>query len=1659
MSTLDSTAQGVSPGISQAATLLDRARLLAQTGRYLDLQPLLPALQSDGSVEAMTLAARAMGHLGARRDSCAQALKLWRAHRSHGEAMTEMLRTVAHRRNAYRAWKLMHTLRFPATASDAMAADWYSLCAHILGSVRDFEQAESFFAKALERAPQDPWIQVEWAYVCEQRDRYDDAVAHAEKSLQLLPGYRAGVQALSHFYSLVGREDEALAMLVRASEEMQSTSICTQLLDLQIEHNAYEQAQNTLAMAERFSPLAEKSLTAWFAARRADIALALGRHDDARASALEVGGTYYERLAARLAAGATPARRVELPVGFVRQHHQTCAPATLATLSRYWGREDAEHLEIAEQICYDGTPNHSERRWAEEQGFAALEFTVDWDTATALLDAGVPFTLTTVYTASAHLQAVIGYDALRRTLLIRDPSKRTFNEFEADALFEAHRSTGPRGMLLLPRERVDRIAGIALPDAALWDGYHQVMHALSRHQRHDAEKALQQMQAQQAAHRLTLQAQRAMMAYDGDRQGEFTLTEELLLQFPDDMNLKLAKAYLLCIVGSRAQQETWWQQFATAPHADPVAVARYADFLAEDGREHATAQRLYARALTLNPVHAASWSGLASLTWQHGERKMAQQLFHVAACLGETQEHFAEGYFRACRFLGETDDGIAFLQQRVDVLGTRSAAPVITLFDQLDGVDRTTEAFALLSEALQRRPDDADLLLFAAESQMRYGRHAEALALLGRAEPSANRVRWLRHKARWLRENGEPVQALALAREACALEPLDVGLHSLVASLLSQCEGRALALAHLRHAAQAHPHHQELQRVFVGWLGIDEHDEAIQVLSHMLAVNPKHAWAQRELAYKLTQQQRFDEAWACAETALTLAPHQTTTHSTLADVCLRQGRLEEAREHLRRAIVLSVDNDYAIQALVNLETSLDGRRSALAFVQGELLRQVTLGDGLLTFQETAQHVLEPAELRTMLEDMLSARGDLWQAWTALSVQMIREGAFREANELLDRAIDRFPLLPRFHLEKARAQALLDDREAARASLDLALQISPAWQRAVRLYVDTVMDEGHGFERALSVLDKALHRLPEDAELHALRGWVHRRMANNGAALAELREALQLDPSMRWAWSLFDEISREGGDPQAARQLSEHLTEKHPGNVSAWLRRADHAADTEQALAAADRALALEPRNEAAFAARLHILYQAARHDQLQAMLEGAPWPEGLPAGIAIYKARLARAQGRHDDATDMVRALLERDGNNHALWQELADWSDEKDMHDSYVNAAENMVRLAPNHAVSHGYLGHAHQKAQRLDDAVRHFTRAVALDPAYAFAGVRLADLQLDARQWEAARATLHTLRLHHPTPSVALRELRLAAGQEDEASAALKLAEVVRMRTVVDALAEEALKHIEAAGWEAMALRVIQQTIAKGPCARPAVGYWIDRQGKGWRLPGAFYRDIRRGLAQDPSHSLKSDFLALLGRMKEGQLMRRFVAEYKNVLRADLECWGMVGYVYLSLDQPLKVVHWMSDWRSRPDAPAWALDNLALAYRRVGRDNEAREVTDQSLKEDPSNPDARTWVAMDATLAGQFDDAASLLSGIDTSSVRDYYRHLLTTLQAYLDAVQAGDSRVALGRFAMLRGEAKDHAVLKRLRRTLSARLLASHTPTWLRPWRWLQFVSGMA
>lgn len=1631
---------------------LPTVQQLMERGLYLNAREWLDALEADPRVEARLTAVRLSWHLGARRRAMARSLATWRRHRDDAAACIEMLRTVASHRGPYRAWQWLARHGLPATATPAQRAEWHSFQAGILGTLRDFAEAQRHYRLAVELDPDEAWTQVEWAHVCEQRDEYEQALAHARKALDLKPGYRPAVQAVAHYCTLLGRDDEALALLAAQVRGTQAASLAMPLFELQFERGLLVDALHTLDRCRRYLVLADRDMAMWLRARRADLLLRMGCLDEARELARAVGTPFHDGLADRLAAGTGQPRRVELPVGFVRQHFNTCAPATLSAISRYWGRP-ARHLEIAEAICYDGTPHHSERRWAEEQGFRAIEFTVDWDVSRALIDAGVPFTLTTVGTQSAHLQAVIGYDELRESLLIRDPFKRTHGEFDARALFESHRPHGPRGMVLLPPEAFHRVAAIELPEQRLWDASHAFMLALVSHDRARAAEHASQLERLAPGHRLAVGARRTLAGYDGNEAELLALTEQLLQAFPDEPNLMLSKAASMSLLASREECAQWWRSVRDSALADVVVAVRHAQFMAEDLREHEAVRRLLVRTLCVHPTDAAAWITMAGVLWQAGARDEALAHYRIGTCLQPTHEGYAESYMRAAHALGRTHEGLQHLEQRAEQWRHRAAGPTLTLFVQLEALDRTGEAFDRLQHALAARSDDPDLLMFAAEAHLRYGHAERSDECLARAESRARRPTWLRLQALRSREQGDVERALALAREACEAEPLNVDLHRLVADLLMQGAGRDEALAHLRAVAARHAHHFELHRLLYAWCCDADPEAAVEVLHGMLAHSPHSAWTRRELAIRLALLRRYDDALAQAEAALAMAPRHSESHSTLAFVHLRQGRDEDARRHLESAVALSVDNDYAVRTLIELAPQLSARERALAFVRGELLTQVTLGDGLLAFQECARAIMPAEALLAMLSDMHRQRPELWQAWIALASQLARMQRHDQAMALLDEAARRFALLPRVQLEQAGSLLATGQRDAARECLRRALQINPAWHAAVRMYVDSVLDEGTGFERAMQVLEPALRRVPDNADLRALRGWVRWRAGAHDEALADLQAAVLLQPSLHWGWEALARCARELGRPALPVEVAEAVCRQRPGDPVAWLRQAEHVQGLDDALRAIDRGLALDPRHQGLHEARLRLLLAAGRHDEVVRHVDGSPWGEAPPAAVAVYKARVAMAQGRHDDAAAALTALLQRDGSDAALWRELADLHDRRDQLQSYVDAARHLVRLAPLAALSHAYLGHALLRCGEAEPATTALEQALRLDPSYAFAGLHLVDLYLQSARGADAHAVLETLARHDRSVPVMLRQLRVAVASGRQAEALSAWDALLAVAELAQPVCEAAWDELRGAGWHQAALARIEAAIGAGACATVAARIWLQHVPAG-RLPGARARRVRRQLASDPGHALKRAQLHMLAESGDRAGLKRFMRAQRPVLWRDDRCWGLVGYALVSCQQYRAAVDWMADADHRAATPSWVRVNRCLALRQLGQVARAREEVSRLLADERDQPEALAWMAVDTALSGSPAEVGAVLDRVDAADVDAYYRRLLLAARACADALAAGDSRVALERFSAVRQGCGQDRATRRVLAGLSRRLVRECTPAWLRPWRALQF-----
>ncbi len=510
------TAAGTAARHADAAARRSRALLLAgKQGRRGQLLDALQTLRQAGSLrnwsgEERVDVAWIIRELGAPR------LAVWHILKAYREAPQSLAV-----RNAYASEMLtdrgpLETLEFlqahPRPTDGERTLErlhWMWLFAIAYVTLRDFSAASRCIEQMEAVGKRADIVWFVRAQLLERQDRYDAALQAVDRAIALKDGRRP-IQYKSHLLTLRGRDDEAYALLQAADARMQVGGFAWQMALIDYERRDYAACQRMLQRFEALTPLRERSFGDLFLLFRSELSRRLGDDQEAIRYARQSRSARGREIAAMLADPQRLSRTDKiLPVPFIRQHEMTCGPATLAAVSAYWG-QPAEHLEVAEEICYAGTTTHAERKWAEANGFATAEFTMTEAATEALIARDLPFTLATRGAGYAHLQAVIGYDGRTATVLIRDPYHRTRGAVGIAELLQDQAPHGPRAMVLVPRDQADRIAGLELPDAPLHDWLHQFDGALIEHRREDAVAALQQLTAAAPDHRITLQARRQL---------------------------------------------------------------------------------------------------------------------------------------------------------------------------------------------------------------------------------------------------------------------------------------------------------------------------------------------------------------------------------------------------------------------------------------------------------------------------------------------------------------------------------------------------------------------------------------------------------------------------------------------------------------------------------------------------------------------------------------------------------------------------------------------------------------------------------------------------------------------------------------------------------------------------------------------------------------------------------------------------------------------------------------------------------------------------------------------------------------------------------------------------------------------------------------------
>lgn len=1556
---------------------------------------------------AMLLASRILNNLGAMQAARYLVVRGHRRARRDAKLAYYYANYLEDRWGPWTALTFLRRFGIPAEESGEVRALLMLASASGFAALRDFEEADRLWREAA-AIWEHPWLWVARSTDLAAADDWDRAHDAAARALELQSDYRPAIQQMGLLLVAKGERERAERFLTERSAGLQSPYLWMQIAFLREDLDRPAEALEALRRAAEMMPWPEAGAMRAFSGLAANIHHKLGDIDAAVRFGRMEGTPVHVRLADRLEQ-RLPERRVLLDVPFVRQAHKTCAPATLTSLCQFHGHP-ADHVSIVEEICYDGTPAASERRWAESHALVARHFTVTWDAAVALIDRGLPFSLLSVAPGSAHLQAIAGYDVQRGSFLIRDPSSATLVEMDAAATLEQQAFAGPQGMVLLPAARAAELEGIVLPDAELHDGLYRLQVALLAHRREEAEVELAGLRARAPASVITLAGQRALASYDGNQAVLLLAYDQWLVLHPQAVPALLGRLSCLENLARDEQRRTELEAAATRPGADPLFGRMYAEALARDGRHRDTARLLLQAAIRVRREDAFSYALLGDIASNENDFADAHALARAAVCLEETNEGHALRYFYTARVVGRPDEALAFLRGRVERLGKRSAGPWHSLYSALVQIDRLQEAEDVLAAAGAARSEDGDVAAMRAWAALRRGRIDEARRLSAGAEGRIRKAEYARLAAEIDRLSGDRASAVVRWRSVLETDPLSMEAHAAIARLLNESGDRLAGLAHLRDASARHPHHAGLARLVVEFTDV-EGPEGLEVVRGLLTLAPSDAWAVRELALRLVRRHRAEEALVAADEAALLDPHAAATHGIRGFALAAAGKREAAREAYRTALRYAADYVSAFHGLLDEQNDVADRLRAIRFLQAELRRQVVFGDALPAVRDAARGVLPDDDILAFLEEARTARLDLLGAWTAVIDLLVAMGRMDEARARAREATERFPLVVDPLLQLAEIEGLRDDEAARRETLRRALEIEPGHARATQELADALADAGD-VDAGLRLLETSCERAPLHVSNHGVLADLLARAGRLPEALARAQRALEIDPDYDWAWNalmrwatthdLKDQALAVANAVVAARP---HVACAHIGRARVLGARRGREAEV---LAALKQALECEPRLVDAHDQYAVALSEVGRWDDALAACRPGAFGDTPPQSLRGRRAWILAARGDVAQAIEEMEVVVAENPNYLWGFLRLDDW---------YFGTGD-------------------HVQARRVSE------RALLLAPNLAEPALGLFDACLALRDYAACRRALDAVRGPTEPSFVLAREVQLACARHLPREGLAPFEKLAALAQASPWALVEASRGLAAEGADRAVRQTFDRIVTSGD--RPDA----DAVGAAWARAVAAQDDlavvtrIRRFIAAGRAGqaAIAAHVEALAGADRKGALVFLWLIARKAMASATA-VWGAFGFALVRFGWYRRALRWMHDHARRPDVESWMLRNLAIALLARGRYDEARAAHARALTLAPDHvtDTHRRWLALYDALGGRTADATRHLDGCSPTNDK-----LSALLEGYTRALLATAADGATDRAKLLQAAAsveQQHAELFRDDEARFARRLVRH------------------
>lgn len=293
----------------------------------------------------------------------------------------------------------------------------------------------------------------------------------------------------------------------------------------------------------------------------------------------------------------------------------------------------------------------------------------------------------------------------------------------------------------------------------------------------------------------------------------------------------------------------------------------------------------------------------------------------------------------------------------------------------------------------------------------------------------------------------------------------------------------------------------------------------------------------------------------------------------------------------------------------------------------------------------------------------------------------------------------------------------EDAAARRAAVTKAqalVEDNPDLMIARRVMIDDLI-RNQDWTAALSAIDAALAREPDDRQLYTIRLGVLNQLGETAEIRAQLEEMIVRFPDdpnvpatlVRWYMSQGNVDAAE-----AFLKTRADTDTREIDDIVIYIRFLAEARDNQTALAELDRILADDPPAvERLTALRAGFRFDLGERDgaisELEGLIEGME-PSDERRSIMVMLARMLDATGNNVGARALVEEVLQEAGSQPEALKMRAGWLIESDRTDEAIVALRSVLGESPNDADAMTLMAQAHERAGNRDLMADMLSRAV---------------------------------------------------------------------------------------------------------------------------------------------------------------------------------------------------------------------------------------------------------------------------------------------------------------------------------------------------------------